>query len=129
MGYAVYSERFLVGADLGWTYYYVPAGFRAVVQCVSAVNAAGSAGYVDLTIAGLYVLSTPVPVQGSVLRQGIKLVAYQGERIGLSVTGGYIPSSVHGSLFADSSNRSGPPADATSKPVPEPDPEPIPRSA
>lgn len=101
----VYSERFLsmVGGTQNKSYF-VPAGRRALVKYVSALNAAAPASTAYLTVAGVTCWLVSLPGQYSFSDRSLFVVAYQGEELKLTAStgaGGTVAMFVGGQLLTE----------------------------
>ena len=83
---APYSTRF-VGASGQTLAFIVPAGYRAVVKSVVAANWDTVSRNVAVTVAGLQVVWSALPVGPSDKATECHVVAYAGERIDAGVSG------------------------------------------
>jgi hypothetical protein len=104
-----YTHRFVraysPGIQVRW---YVPAGYRAVVRNVDAINAGTAAAMVGLSVQGYYLVYSTIQV-GSNLHVESRMVAYAGEYVEaqVGVAGQTIVAS--GYLFEDTTGATGPP--------------------
>jgi hypothetical protein len=74
-----------------------------------------------VTVGPIALVFSIFPVTNAKEHLAVKGIAYQGETIALTITGGAIDVNVSGSLLADDTGHTGPPLGAASKPI-EPDP-------
>lgn len=81
--------------------YEVPAGKRAVVRCVTAVNRAGAQHWLDVWVAGVNIVGGYVPAERGLVYGELRVVAYAGEVIQLLSSNSGLAGSVSGYLFDD----------------------------
>jgi hypothetical protein len=104
-----YTHRFVRAFSPGVTVrWYVPAGYRAVVRNVDAINAGTAAANVGLSVQGYYLVYTSIQV-GSNLHVESRSVAYAGEWVEaqVGIAGQTLVAS--GYLFEDPTGATGPP--------------------
>jgi hypothetical protein len=104
----VYSERFLHHQAEGWWVFRVPENTRCVVTNFDVVPT-GGAGYVALTVGPILCEFVRFQAESVALHATMKVVAYQGEEVALTISATGLHSSLSGTLFEDNSNRTGPP--------------------
>ena len=103
-----YTETFLRVAGLGTHSWTVPAGKRAIVTNVTAMNFAGAGAASSCQVAGLYVCYLPFQAQNEFKLWTGKAVAYAGQVIAVGITVAGIHTTVSGYLFGDPTGASGP---------------------
>lgn len=102
MSARTYSERFLLmrGANVQ-AQYLVPAGFRAVVRCITVANLSLAQGNGALFVAERVCWFWLSPGEYGSVWADVRIVAYQGEFLHLSLEGPDVAGSVSGYLFED----------------------------
>jgi hypothetical protein len=80
----VYSTRFIFGITRPSLQYTVPAGHKAVVKCITAYNALGTAANAALDIGGTWIWVASVPGLTSVLQSNLTIVVNAGETMNLA---------------------------------------------
>jgi hypothetical protein len=97
---AVYSERFILADQSGYSQYPVPQGKRAIVMTATAINNTTNKGVVALQINGITIWQLTVPANDGAYASGLRIVAYPGDvlRVWNNFTG--MTSSLHGYLLA-----------------------------
>lgn len=78
-----YSHRFLYSGGGAAAVYVIPAGYRAVVKCVTAWNGAATAGQVALQLNGTSVFASNPPAATPVTAAGLMIVFNAGEEMKL----------------------------------------------
>lgn len=131
MSWPVYSERLIsaqgTGAGSSWR---VPAGYRAVIRNVAAVQGGAVAGFAYVVAGPMTLWIRSFPASRESFSQEYRAVVYAGELIEAYTSAVELSISAHGYLFLDSSGRKGPPLSATElpsrpfEPIYGPDPEP-----
>jgi hypothetical protein len=99
---APYSVRFLQtrGANKSVTYT-VPSGYRAVVRCISAVNFSTTESNYALFVAGTAVVFWLSRTAFSTDRADLRIVAYAGEQLKITIEGPDIAVHMSGYLLED----------------------------
>lgn len=98
----VYTTRFFAfGGATTTRSYTVPAGKRAVVKSISAVNNLGSSASAALQVGGVYAWYVTLPAATSSTSFETRQVAYAGETILCTTTGQDTRVHVAGFLFDD----------------------------
>lgn len=101
-GPRVYSERFIKLRGSNVTeLYHVPPGKRAVVRCISVANLSTSQGNGALFVSGVLAWFWLSPETYGSRAEDVRLVAYAGEGIQLSLEGPDVAGHVAGYLFDD----------------------------
>jgi hypothetical protein len=125
-----YSERFVSVTDaLGWRYYTVPGGMRAIVRSVTASNDTSSSGLFYVLVADTIVFKRQVQEPDKLsVSQDMRHVAYAGERLGAYsnivnghvMVSGYLLTEVPGGGGGESSYPGPAPPGWREEPVPLP---------
>lgn len=108
----------------------VPAGYRAVIRNVAAVQGGAVAGFAYVTAGPQTLWIRSFPATRESISVEYRAVVYAGERIEAYTSAVELSISAHGFLFLDSSGRHGPPLSAELlpslpfEPLYGPDPEP-----
>lgn len=104
----VYSTRFILAYGAGVaSEYVVPAGKRAVVKMLDAVELQGGAGNIYVKLAGIYVFGWPFTGAIQTVHQPMYCVAYAGEIVRLEIAQPItVGCAVTGYLFDDPGGRS-----------------------
>lgn len=101
MAWPVYSERLLATpGHVGWVFLEVPAGRRAVVKQIAAVNYGQAAVYVQAAIGGSAIWGRSVPGPLDHVQQSGMWVAYEGEELGIYCAAAGVGVSLHGFMFS-----------------------------
>lgn len=97
-----YSTRFLLVVSEGSYSRPVPAGYRAVVRCITAANnvATGSA-LAQVWIAGALVWTRSIPGAATVVEGELRVVAYENEVLYVASYGPGLAITVSGYVFED----------------------------
>jgi hypothetical protein len=104
-----YTETFIrtsVNARAEW---HVPAGFRAVITSLVAVNYFAGATGTDVSVNGHPVGFLALQAQNATVVLAMRAVAYQSEVIGTYCGALNVYRTISGYLFEDSSGATGPP--------------------
>jgi hypothetical protein len=115
-----YSERLLQHAGTGVVDWYVPAGYRAVLRCINAVNRSSSGGTILVYGAAAYLYYCAIPGASSISPVDLRVVLYAGERLAIDVAGPQVDVTLTGYVFSDPTGAKGPPLGAVTLPAPLP---------
>jgi hypothetical protein len=109
--FPVYTTRFLqVSGTIATIAYTVPAGYRAVVRSVSAVNYSGGANTYAVSLNGLALMYASLPGPQSEAQRDLRQAAYPGEQISVVLGHTAMAITVTGYLFQNvGAVRRGPP--------------------
>lgn len=80
----VYSTRFMMGVTAPALLYSPPAGKRAVVKCITAVNTITAAQGASLDIGGVFLWYGSIPGASTLVVTGLQVVIYPGEVLKLA---------------------------------------------
>lgn len=118
MPWPVYSEQFVMSSQTStWAYFTVPAGMRAVATDVFATNSGAVENMALVSLRDYWAWIAVIPAASGFKAATFRLVAYQGERLGIYMQSSGGMMGLSGYLFADNSGRYGPPAGAAQEPV------------
>jgi len=117
MPWPVYSERFLHHQAAGTWTYTVPDGTRAIVTSISLVAGEPPPGDFQVWIGPICMAVFLPQAQLDRLYLATYQVAYQGEQIKLINKYSGQHATISGYLLKDDSGRTGPPLQASTKPV------------
>lgn len=102
MPWPTYSTRFLSTSEPQvWHSYYVPAGQRAVVQAISAVNLGETDGLFMVSIPGAVFAGRVIPAHEDHLWTDVRTVLYGGEALSVYMDTSACHMTVSGYLFRD----------------------------
>lgn len=114
VAWPIYSERFVTarGPNI-LTQWVVPAGRRAVVKSIVAVNAGSSPHLWQMFLAGSYAFGDTLPGPDLGRTYAVMQVLYGGQSLGIWTTHIDIAVSVSGYLFDDPNGPDAVPGDVT----------------
>lgn len=107
---AIYTERFLHHQAAGAWAFTVPASKRAVITHIDVLSQIAGSGHINLAVGPIFATLILLPVPDVAHHETMKIVAYQGELVVLTISHSGIHCNVDGYLFDDDSGRTGPPA-------------------
>lgn len=100
MSYPVYSTTFCRVDTMNlWDIFEVPAGYRAVVKCVTAVSFATGGGFIYAQVGGVRVMGRSFPGAYSDYVTQMTVIAYEGERVELLNTTQLMHATMSGYLL------------------------------
>lgn len=121
MSYPIYSTRFMQAFGDGVeTTYTVPAGRRAVLRHLVARNDNGTAAFVWLRLANVWIYLHAFPVGITSVSVPLMAVAYGGEKVVLYTKTAQTAASLSGYLFSEVAGQADDPAPVTRERVLEP---------
>jgi hypothetical protein len=101
VAWPIYSERLLsTPGHIGWVFFDVPSGRRAVVKQIAVVNYGEVGVYVQVAIRAEAVWGRTVPGPLNSLQDSGMWVAYGGEQLGIYCAAAGVGVSLHGFLFS-----------------------------